>query len=230
MIDYREYRPAPALASRIECYWAMEGAPGEGAPIERILPDGCVEAVFHQAAPFRAFAEDGRSRPQPASLVVGPSTRYLLIQPPHRVRTIGIRFRPGGARLLLPMPVHEIAGRVASIEDLLGAAGLRLAASAGIDAGVAAAVRALETAMLDRLHRQPARTGAPIGPMVSAILRSRGRLPVAEVARRAGVSARQLERRFLDEVGLTAKALARLARFQSAFGSASGCADAEWAG
>jgi AraC-like DNA-binding protein len=208
----------------------MQGAPGVGAPIERILPDGCVEAVFHQEAAFRAFDEDGQSCPQPRSLVVGPATRFLLIQPPPRVRTIGIRFRPAGARLLLPMPVDEIAGRVASIDDLLGSAGRRLAASVGVEAGAGAAVRSLEAAMLARLRRRPERGGAPIRPMAGAILRSRGRLPVAEVARRAGVSPRQLERRFLDEVGLTAKALARLARFQSVFGTTSDRADLEWAG
>lgn len=233
MLDYREFRPAAALGAEIECYWSIGGAPEIDAPIERILPDGCVEAIFHLDEPFREFAEDGRSRRQPANLVVGPATRFLLIQPPSRVRTVGIRFRPAGARFLLPIPMHTIAGRSAPIDDLLGPAGRRLRESAGDAADAEGAVSALEREMLDRLRLRPSPTGARIGSMVGAILRSRGRLPVAELARRAGLSARQIERRFLDEVGLTAKALSRLARFQAVMGAATGRADRtsfDWAG
>ncbi|HKQ96300.1 MAG TPA: DUF6597 domain-containing transcriptional factor, partial [Candidatus Polarisedimenticolia bacterium] len=116
-IDYRELRPSPALVGAVECFWSMEGAPGPDAPIERILPDGCVEVVFHLGDPFRAFTEAGRSEAQPRRFVVGPATRFLLIQPPVRVATFGIRFRPAGARLLLEMPLHEIAGRSVPLDD-----------------------------------------------------------------------------------------------------------------
>ncbi len=230
MIDYREFRPSAALSAAIECYWEMTGEPGAEAPIERILPDGCVEMVLHRDDPFRTYGEDGTSRPQPRSLVVGPATRFLLIQPPARVGTFGIRFRPGGAPLLLEMPLSELAERSAPLEALLGAAGRRLADRIGEATGADRKVKVAEMAMLERLGRRRAsRHGAPIRPMVSALLGARGRMPVASVARQAGLSMRQIERRFLDEVGLGAKALARLARFQSAIGRASRERPIAWA-
>jgi AraC-like DNA-binding protein len=208
----------------------MEGAPGEGAPIERILPDGCVEVIVHLDGTFRTFEEDGRARAQPRALVVGPAARFLLIQPPSHVSSFGIRLRPGGARMLFPMPLHVIARRAVPLDDLLGAAGDRLVERLGNAAGAQARVRAAETAMLDHLRRLRPRPGSGIRPMLRAILGARGRLPVAEVARQAGISTRQVERRFLDDVGLGAKSFSRIVRFQSVLDAAGRQEPIEWAG
>ncbi|HKQ96499.1 MAG TPA: helix-turn-helix domain-containing protein, partial [Candidatus Polarisedimenticolia bacterium] len=91
-------------------------------------------------------------------------------------------------------------------------------------------VRAAEAALLERLRRARPRQGVSVRPMVAALLRSRGRLKVAELARRAGLSTRQVERRFLDEAGLGAKAMARLVRFQSVLDAAGRGEPIEWAG
>jgi AraC-like DNA-binding protein len=196
VIAYREFRPRPALVEHVECYWVMSGAPGPDAPIERILPDGCVEVVFHLDEPFRAFSAEGRPCLQPKAFVVGPSKRFLLIQAPRRLSTLGIRFRPAGARLLVPMPLHEIADQSAPLDDLIGGpAARRLAEKVGNASAIERRIQAVETALLDRLDR-PARrrSSGHVGVMIREILRSRGQVRVAEIARRervewAGVAA-----------------------------------------
>ena len=50
-----------------------------------------------------------------------------------------------------------------------------------------------------------------------AIVRHWGMIPVGVLAAGAGLGTRQLERRFLDEVGMTPKRLARISRFQRVF-------------
>jgi len=52
---------------------------------------------------------------------------------------------------------------------------------------------------------------------------------VAEVARRAGLSERSLERRFQEELGLPPKTFARIARLQSVLRSIGRDARPEWA-
>jgi transcriptional regulator GlxA family with amidase domain len=51
--------------------------------------------------------------------------------------------------------------------------------------------------------------------LAGAIRRSRGRISVADLGRRAGLSARQIERIFRDGVGFGPKRLARIVRFQN---------------
>ena len=53
-----------------------------------------------------------------------------------------------------------------------------------------------------------------------ALLASRGRLPVAELARQLGWSRRHLGERFRDALGLAPKPAARVLRFEAACGDA----------
>ena len=62
---YREYPIRRVLASFIKCIWSLESDGPVYTLPERILPDGCVELVFHfqiatrkqETAIFRLFAE-----------------------------------------------------------------------------------------------------------------------------------------------------------------------------
>src|SRR5882724_9145464 len=95
---YREYPIHPALASLIKCIWSLES---DGAicdpPRERILPDGCVELVFHFHDPFRTHFANGKSAVQPQSFVVGQMKRFLEIAPVGRIGFVAIRFYARGA-------------------------------------------------------------------------------------------------------------------------------------
>src|SRR5207248_1627982 len=46
-VRYRELRPAPDLSSAVECYWMLEEEAGPLAAAEPVVPDGCIEMVFH---------------------------------------------------------------------------------------------------------------------------------------------------------------------------------------
>jgi AraC-like DNA-binding protein len=59
--------------------------------------------------------------------------------------------------------------------------------------------------------------GSVVVGSADAIIRHWGMIPIGKLAAGAGVGARQLERRFLDEVGVTPKLLARISRFQRVF-------------
>jgi Domain of unknown function (DUF6597) len=53
-IRIREYPIHPALAPYVKCVWSLESdTPVHGSGRERILPDSCVELVFHFHDPYR---------------------------------------------------------------------------------------------------------------------------------------------------------------------------------
>jgi hypothetical protein len=41
---YREFQPIAAFRHRVDAYWVNRRDAGDGAPIDRVLPDGCPEA------------------------------------------------------------------------------------------------------------------------------------------------------------------------------------------
>jgi Domain of unknown function (DUF6597) len=68
----REYAVDPALAPFVKSVWSLESDGRVCEPArERILPDGCVELVFHFNDPFRSYFANGDRAVQPRSFVVG---------------------------------------------------------------------------------------------------------------------------------------------------------------
>ncbi len=180
------------------------------------MPDGCVEWIFHLGTPYVDYSgEDGRERTQPPSFLVGPMTRPIEIAPTGPVSTLGVRFRPGGARGLLP-PLDVFAGAFPTPREVWGSE------AGSIEDEVANAPdlpsrRATIEAFLEkrRARERASAFGAQLSAAVGLVLASRGRASVAAIARRVGCSPRQLERAFAAGVGLAPKELLRIARFQN---------------
>lgn len=209
-MHYREFAPPPRLRDRVEAFWALSGRTDCSAEPERILPDGCAELILNFGDPV--IQETRGPAVQPALMFVGQITGPLHIRPTGRVDLLGIRFRPGGAAALTQVPQHELVDRSLPLADIARAAADRLtpAFDAGdAESGIALASEALAASLESR------RT--VVTESADAIVRHWGMIPVGVLAAGAGLGTRQLERRFLDEVGMTPKRLARISRFQRVF-------------
>lgn len=209
---YREIRPRPPLDRFLECVWFADAdPPSPGARPERIVPDGCPELIVHLADPFESLDETGSGARQPRSSLVGTLTRPLHVRPQGRVRTMGVRFRPFGLSAFLAVPLHELTDRTTPIGDLWNGAARRLEEALGEARSDAQRAGRAEQFFRERLRPQVDRA---IEGTVGEILRSRGQARLEPLARRAGLSLRQIERRFRDAVGVGPKSLARVVRFQ----------------
>jgi AraC-like DNA-binding protein len=211
---YEEHRPAAPLDRYVECFWlARDDEPAPARSPERVLPDGCVEWIFHLGDPFCRFLPDGAAKRQPSSFVVGEMTRPLLVGRSGRVATLGVRFRPGRAHPFLPVSLAELTDTSATTADLWGAEGASLE-DAVMHARSARERRlTLEGFLLRRLGDEP--PDPRLESAVDRMLRSGGRASVSALALRAGWSPRQLEREFRRRVGLPPKLFGRIARFQN---------------
>ena len=94
------------------------------------------------------------------------------------------------------------------------------AARAGLDLGLRPEGLRPGASPAIRSRTGPMDTGDLIAPEVRyawrTLLTSRGAVPVAELARETGWSARHLDNRFRAEIGLTPKAVGRVIRFDRA--------------
>jgi AraC-like DNA-binding protein len=213
-MQYREMLPDPRLRDLVKCYWSLNGWNSE-VRTDRILPDGCSELVLHYGDVFEQV-DHASMRRQAASLLVGPSTRATLIRPSRRIGIFAVRFRPGGLAILLRTPAAELCDTIQCADQ----AGVRFGFDA-IDAVGSSPererIRIIEQWLLDRLNR--ARLDAQIVRLQQCIDDSAGSIRVGELARAAGWSMRQLQRRFQAATGLSPKLLMRLARLQNAWGA-----------
>ena len=212
-MNYSESKPLPALANHIECFWFASSQEPPASEPERVLPDGCLEWIFHLGAPFRRLNRAQLWELQPRSFVVGELTRFILLRPTGPVATMGVRFRPGGAYRFLPFPVHNLTDGFVSTGDIWGRAG-KLVEEVVIEArSNQERQQRVEAFLLNRLmESEPQRR---FDAAMSALMLARGRTPVNQIAAAIGCSPRQLEREFRAHAGLSPKALARVIRFQN---------------
>ncbi|AXK34778.1 AraC family transcriptional regulator [Streptomyces armeniacus] len=179
--------------------WSRTGSAGtgSGAGGTRVLPDGCMDLIWYDAAPGGG---DG------GFLVAGPDTRAHLTPVFAGIRLTGLRFAPGTGPAVFGIPAHELRDQRVPLDALWPGREVRRLAervAEAADTGVALEAAAGPRAPADPLSR-----------LVPEALR-RGR-SVADVAAAAGLSERQLHRRALDVFGYGPKTLARVLRMRHA--------------
>jgi AraC-like DNA-binding protein len=215
-MDYREFPPIPQLARFVECFWSLESDAGP-APVrpERILPDGCVELILNFGARFQEHKENSQKEDQPLNYMVGQMTRQILIAPTGSVQLLGIRFHPGGTFPFFRIPMQELTNRVVDLAAIVGAFERDLVARTGAARSLRLKIKAVEELLVDRLRR--CNPDSWLAGLATRIVQSGGQISVDTLATDAGVTSRQLERRFLREVGIGPKLLCRILRFQQIF-------------
>jgi len=186
---YLEVPPPAALRGRAACIW-LRAPRGLGRP-HRVLPDGCVDLVWH----------DGQVQ------LVGPMTRAFTFVGVDEA-SAGVRLRPGAARLL-GIDADELRDAAIDAHDAWGREGAALEARLAACEDLGEAARALSAALARRLDAAPELDPAVRGA-VAALEREGAR--VAEVGRDVFLSERQLRRRFLRDVGIAPSAYVRVAR------------------
>ena len=213
---YGELKPTPRLRPFIECFWTLEGdgPVGLSSP-ERILPDGCAELILNFGDRFLQHSDNNQRELQPRYFLVGQMTGPILISPCGRVELLGIRFQPGGTRAFLGVPAHEFKDRVVELGDLSRKFERELLQACAAQPSLAGKIAAAERFLAVQFTASKA--DSDLLTLAGNVIDYRGLVSVDELASAAGISGRQLERRFLLEVGIGPKLLARIVRFQQVF-------------
>lgn len=215
-IRYDEWLPAPELKDVVTAYWRVAGD-GSRVPSSAVLPDGHVELVLNLGDPV-GLAGPAYTGDQPERAVVGPLSKALRLEYRGPVYTFGIRFHPARGAGFLGRTAGELTEKLLLLEQVcapLDRAIARLLVEhprPETDGGRAAVDRAL----LEQLPRGIPPDG-PVVAIVDRLTRAESAPQVAELARDFGLSARQLQRRFLAAVGVPPKRFVRVVRFARAW-------------
>ena len=211
-------RAAPAAPLRGLIAW-YSGYRQDGVPPARHrgLPSPYLTLIITLDDPLTvARHPDPADRPGDyRTLLGGLHTTPALITHPGRQSGVQVQLSPLGSRALLGLPAGELAGRDLAAGDVLG----RVAGELH-ERMRAAADWPARFAILDQVLLAQADLDQQVSPDIAEawrlLVRSGGQVRAGELAGRVGWSPRYLQRRLLTETGLTAKAAARVTRFDRA--------------
>lgn len=214
---YHQTLPPEGLRDVVECVWFLGAERSAQWQPQRVLPDGCLEIVFHLADRCQRLS-GGRYRVQPRALLVGPMTHHASIRPMGRVDMAGIRLKPAGAAALLDVPLDELRNRTLAAEDLGDAFPMQLLQVLGEQPAPGGRLKLIRQALLRacRIEKIDYRMGA----LCNEIRLRAGALSVDQMTHLSSTSARTLERLFKSQVGLPPKLFCRIVRLQAVIRSA----------
>jgi AraC-like DNA-binding protein len=211
--------------------WNYEAAAGETfARPERIVPDGNPELVVHYGEPFAEITPDHGKHQQPRVFLMGQITSPLALDASQGMAgVLGVRFRPYGARALIGAAMDELTNRRVSMSDVAPCAVDALLDQIVQATSAAARAEIIQRFVADLVVENRRFQDPAVDRWAARLARARGRLSITELAREASLSTRQLERRFLSQVGITPRGYANIVRFRSVFDLLTAGGGADWA-
>lgn len=213
-MKYQTFKPGKDLDTLVKCYWTLEGPVQVPSQKQVIVPDGCMEMIFHIGDLYKQYMIDGKSIVQPRCFVFGQLTRPLEIEPTGESKIFSARFHPDGFLPFATMPVKSMENTAVPLTSLFGKDGRELEQTilpAGSDQG---RIELLEQFLLKRLTDVEV-IDRTVKATVETILTANGQLSIDEVARRVNINRRQLERKFSTAIGLSPKQLSRIVKLQA---------------
>jgi AraC-like DNA-binding protein len=212
-------RPAPSLRPVVREY---EGyIETMTRPMRRReLPSAAITVIVNFGSPYRlldpADPDDvARSVEFGSGFVAGLDDTFAVTESTGAAHCLQLNLAPLAAYRLFGLPMSDLARRVVTLDDLLGAEAALLSEQLIELPDWAARFALLDATIVGRLAESP----SPSPEVVWAwrqLARSGGRVSIATLSGELGWSAKRLIARFREQVGLPPKQTARLLRFQLA--------------
>jgi AraC-like DNA-binding protein len=207
------HRPAPPLSSYVETLWYFDGY-RTAQHKERVLPNGQFQLIIDLSGG--------------SGVVVGPRTRYIVIDAAAIQTVMGVAFWPGGARPFLDPPADEFSNQIVPLDLAWGASVNTLRDRLQEATPVAEKFRVLEAA-LERRFRTQLELHAAVRFALGKFRRAPHIHSVLAVTKDSGLSRRRLSQLFREQVGLTPKLHCRLGRFQQVVQQIASGGPVDWA-
>lgn len=214
-MDYQTFEPTQDLAAFIKCYWTLESPAEHPAQKQTIVPDGCMEMIFHLGDLYKQYLPNGETIIQPRSFVFGQLTQPLEIEPTGRTEIFSVRFHPDGFLPFAKGSIKALENKATSLEDLFSDEGINLEDQV-LNAGSTSKRIALMESFLTKKMVDANTIAGIIKSTVDLMMDTKGQLSVGDLSQQVNINKRQLERNFSSAIGLSPKQLSKTIRLQAA--------------
>jgi AraC-like DNA-binding protein len=215
-MNYQTFQPHSDLESLVKCYWTLEVPFEKNTQRQRIIPDGCIEMIFILGEDVKRYITADKFIIQPRAMVIGQITEPFFIEPTGYVDTFAIRFYPYGFANFMPRPLKKLANQETPIELLFGeksSGELKQKITQAKD--TEERIKIIEGFLLAKLNDK-ATIDSIVKTTIDSILLTRGSTSINTILKDDLSKRRQLERKFLKQIGMSPKQLGKVIRLQTA--------------
>jgi AraC-like DNA-binding protein len=189
-MSYAEILPDKNLRPFIECYWIHSN---DLSP-HIVLPDGCIDIVFNDAA----------------GSVVGTMTTPLIVQPSGDF--VGVRFRSGKASMFFDFDASELTDQKTELQNIAGRDGSILIEKLFDAQDLSRKIEILNANLSSWFTNK---SNEKVDYVIQKIIQSQGNISINWICRSLDLSRQHLARLFQEYVGIRPKQFARVIRFQA---------------
>jgi len=207
-VSYWEAEPCAALKPYIRCFWGTVQpfwAPESGLS-DLVIPDTCCDVIFtvNHTDNTVDSAFCGTSDTSFAA--------FSYLQKPHLRSVFAVRFYAWGAAAFSEDSLKDTKNENSHADSHFSFFRKEMEPQLFDITSLSARMQLAESCLLR--HFRPERSSATVQNALYEILRRRGNLKTETLSRTLHISARQLERRFHEEIGVSPKQLSAMIRYQ----------------
>ncbi len=208
-MGYKEYLPGAELKDYVDCFWTQEPDSRHLVlqnPIDKILPDGCIDILFRTP-------KMGHGPNSADSYIVGTMTTAIDV-PRGPSEIVAVRFRPGGALPFLKISANCLTDNSVNLTDLYGDRTNSLTDRIFNEPAMHRRIKVLELFLL-KLKSSNSFLESSFSRTLFSIESTKEFSRIEQLCEYWGKSVRQIERSFLNQIGITPKMYLKVKRFQS---------------
>ena len=199
-LGFNRVEPSADLIHVIDCYWFIKtDLKNPIKSVDYLHPDGGMGIILNYCDAMKFEGEVNKD----SCIFDGTTTHSRLLGLDGVFDSVGIRFKPAGAFLFLPMSLNEIKNETISLEDIQLKRHQKLYYQISKASTIKAKVLVIEKWLRQSLLE---RTTSPIvTESIHYINTHRETLSISLLAKTLGYGQRRIERLFSAQVGMTAK-------------------------
>ncbi|MCF0070679.1 helix-turn-helix domain-containing protein [Dyadobacter sp. CY261] len=208
-----QIKPTPLLSGIVRHFLVIET---DRNAVMRIFSDGNTGVVFNYGDPlsYESTISQGNTR-LPASFLYGQLDTFRNVHASGKIRLLIAVLHPFGAAALFRVPASELRNQIIGCDELYVRNAEPLADKVAVATTVSDKIRTVETFLISQLQDSTS-GGKLVANTISFIHAENGLVPVSRLIALAGVTERQLQRKFEEYIGISPKRYAGITRMQYA--------------
>jgi hypothetical protein len=215
-MNYQTFQPHSDLESLVKCYWTLEVPAQKDVQRQLIIPDGCIEMIFILGDDIKRYTSEDEFILQPREMVLGQISDSFYIEPTGYVNSFAVRFYPYGFASFVPTSIKKLANKETPIELLFGKeTSKHLGQKIMRATDTEKRIEIIEGFLLDKLNDK-ATIDNIVKTTIDAMFSTRGSTPINAILKDDLSKRRQLERKFIRQIGISPKQLGKVIRLQTA--------------
>lgn len=209
-MHYQTYSPPEELRPFVKYFWALSSDIDTPVTTLSAFPDGCPGVIMVQSE--SALCDDHKKK-LPEIYLHGQITKPSNLTYAGKISAIGISFQPHALKSVFGIDANELTSTGVDLTLIQPKRSIHLPGQLQDEATVEGRIKMLSDFLLYEQQRT-AQTDETVKYAIEQIVQSKGNLPLKDLQQKLQLSARTLERKFNQAIGISPKLFSRICSFQ----------------